>query len=84
MSFRVEERTFEPVAVKKCGEIGGDGRSIEIASKTYENLVYLGDLFDKSASQIWIDEWHVTPEGNRLVAERMLDVIASRYGRASS
>ena len=35
-------------------------------------------IFDRYDSLIWIDEAHVTPIGNQLIAERMLDVIQAR------
>ncbi len=42
----------------------------------YKRLYYIADAFDKHDTQIWIDEWgHVTPEGNRLVAQKMLRII---------
>lgn len=50
-------------------------RRMEQAALEYENLYYMGALFDKEPSQIWIDRHHVTPPGNQLVAEHMLDVI---------
>ena len=35
----------------------------------------IADTFDSQSQQIWIDFSHVTPEGNRLVAARMLEFI---------
>ena len=52
---------------------------IEAEVDDYENLWYIADVLDPMETQIWIDEWsHVTPSGNELVAERMLDLIADR------
>jgi hypothetical protein len=35
-------------------------------------------IFDRCDSLIWIDDYHVTPIGNQLLAERMLAVIQAR------
>jgi hypothetical protein len=57
-------------------------QTMELESSNYENLYYLGHIFDKYDSTIWIDEWHVTPVGNQLIAQKMLDVVtASNQGR---
>jgi lysophospholipase L1-like esterase len=55
-------------------------RTIELAvSKSeYENLYHLGHIFDKYTSSIWIDGLHVTPVGNQLIAQKMLNVVAAR------
>jgi hypothetical protein len=53
-------------------------RSMELEPSRYKNLYYLGHIFDKYNSQIWIDEWHITPAGNQLVAQKMLDVVTAR------
>lgn len=34
--------------------------------------------FDHYDSLSWIDEAHVTPVGNRVIAERILDIIRAR------
>jgi lysophospholipase L1-like esterase len=42
-------------------------------SKEFQNIHYIADLFDDRAEQIWIDSWgHVTPEGNKLIANEMI------------
>jgi hypothetical protein len=57
-------------------------RTMELESSKYENLYYLGHIFDNYDSPIWIDEWHVTPVGNQLLAQKMLDVVtAHNQGR---
>jgi hypothetical protein len=49
---------------------------IEVAARTRPGLHGLSDVFDHETSQLWIDTWgHVTPEGNRIVAQRILEVI---------
>jgi hypothetical protein len=51
-------------------------RDIATIDWTEDRVWYIADIFDRQETQIWIDEWgHVTPEGNRLVAEEMLAVI---------
>lgn len=47
----------------------------------YDNLYYLADVFDDQASQIYYDYSHVTPVGNELVVQRMLELIENRLNR---
>jgi lysophospholipase L1-like esterase len=67
-------------------------RIVELFSRTYdriaieaaqhEHMYYLGDVFDETETQVWIDTWgHVTPEGNRLVAERMAASLQKSLAR---
>ncbi len=49
---------------------------IELEASASKHLYSLAQAFDGVESQLWIDTWgHVTPEGNRLVAQKMLAVI---------
>jgi len=41
----------------------------------HTNLYSMTDVFDDYEPLLWLDDVHVTPEGNQLVAERMLQVI---------
>ncbi len=50
-------------------------RTMELECSKYANLYYLANIFDKYNSQIWIDEWHITPVGNQVIAQKMLDVV---------
>jgi lysophospholipase L1-like esterase len=50
-------------------------RNMELTAPEYENLYYIAHVFDEQVSQIWIDEWHVTPVGNQLIVQEMMDVI---------
>jgi len=50
-------------------------QTIERQSSKYQNLYSMVHIFDHYDSLIWIDENHVTPVGNQLIAARMLDVI---------
>ena len=53
-------------------------RAMERKSSEYPNIYSINHIFDHFDSLIWIDEGHVTPIGNRAIAERMLDVIQTR------
>jgi hypothetical protein len=45
-------------------------------SEEFQNIHYIADLFDDQATQIWIDSWgHVTPEGNKLIANEMIVLL---------
>lgn len=51
-------------------------RRIEQTAPAFRNLYDLADILDSRPEQIWIDTWgHVTPIGNRLIAEGMLGII---------
>jgi hypothetical protein len=50
-------------------------QTIERRSSKYQNFYSMVHIFDHYDSLIWIDESHVTPIGNQLIAARMLDVI---------
>ena len=53
-------------------------REIERDSSRYPNFYFLNHLFDRYNELIWIDEGHVTPFGNELIARRMLEAIEGR------
>jgi len=53
-------------------------QTIERESSKYQNLYSMVHIFDRYDSLIWIDEGHVTPIGNQVIAERMLDVVQAR------
>jgi hypothetical protein len=50
-------------------------QTVERKFSKYQNLYSMVHIFDHYDSLIWIDESHVTPIGNQLIAARMLDVI---------
>jgi hypothetical protein len=54
-------------------------QTIERESSKYQNLYSMVHIFDRYDSLVWIDEVHVTPIGNQLIAARMLDVIQARF-----
>jgi hypothetical protein len=53
-------------------------RIIEQSASEYENLYYMGHIFDEYRSGIWIDFAHKTPAGNQIVAKKMINIIATR------
>jgi lysophospholipase L1-like esterase len=58
-------------------------RARRMANK-YDNFYYIAEIFDSVDSGIWIDYAHVTPIGNRLIAEKMFGVITGqRDGKQS-
>jgi hypothetical protein len=66
---------MDPALVNLVGVVY---RNIEPAAPEYENLYYIGQAVEEQVSQIWIDWAHVTPVGNQLIAQEMLDAIRSR------
>jgi hypothetical protein len=57
-------------------------QTIERESSKYQNLYSMVHIFDRYDSLLWIDDGHVTPVGNQLIAERMLDVIQARFSES--
>jgi len=53
-------------------------RNVDRESFRYENFYSLVHVFDHYDSLIWIDGGHVTPIGNQLIAEKMLDLMHRR------
>jgi lysophospholipase L1-like esterase len=53
-------------------------RRVQRVANEYENLYYIAEMFDSLDSGIWIDYSHVTPVGNRLIAEKMFGVITGQ------
>ena len=43
-----------------------------------QNLIYLGALFDDYKPLVWLDDSHVTPVGNELIAQKMLEVLRAQ------
>jgi lysophospholipase L1-like esterase len=44
----------------------------------YKNCHSMTDTFDDYGSLLWLDDTHVTPAGNQLIAQKMLQVIMDR------
>jgi hypothetical protein len=53
-------------------------QTLEREPSKHQNFYSMVHIFDRYDSLIWIDESHVTPTGNQLIAARMLDVIQER------
>ena len=59
--------------------------AIESFCGTTDHLKTLSDVFDDQREQIWIDEaGHVTPEGNKLLANAMMPDISSAIALVQS
>jgi hypothetical protein len=56
-------------------------QTIEREASKYQNFYSLVHVFDSYDSLMFIDEGHVTPIGNQVIAERMLDVIQAQSSR---
>jgi hypothetical protein len=52
--------------------------TVERESAKYQNFYSMVHFFDGYDSLIYIDDAHVTPIGNQLIAERMLDIILAQ------
>jgi lysophospholipase L1-like esterase len=52
--------------------------NIEQTASHFENLYYMGHIFDEQNSGIWIDDMHVTPAGNQIIAAKMLSTLRER------
>jgi hypothetical protein len=48
---------------------------IDRAAAHYANLHSLGSVFDGYAGSVWLDDTHVTPVGNRMVAQEIVEVL---------
>jgi hypothetical protein len=54
--------------------------SVKEYSSEYDHLCYLGEVFDDNDTQIWIDTWgHITPEGNKIIAGTLAQIICSNH-----
>ncbi len=67
---------MDPGLIKLASEVY---ERIYDSAPGHEHLWVLAAVFEGEAGQIWIDIWgHVTPEGNRLVAEEMITNIGGQ------
>jgi lysophospholipase L1-like esterase len=53
-------------------------RKIEPLIPECKNLIYLGAIFDDYKPLLWLDDAHVTPVGNELIAHKMIEVLRAR------
>lgn len=56
-------------------------QSIEPLIPKYDNFYSLTDTFDDQQSLMWLDDSHVTPVGNRLLASKITQVIKTKSKR---
>lgn len=56
-------------------------QSIEPLIPKYDNFYSLTDTFDDQQSLMWLDDSHVTPVGNRLLAAKITQVIKTKSKR---
>jgi lysophospholipase L1-like esterase len=68
-------RELDPVVVEFYQSVY---HRVQQVAKKYENFYYIADTFDSANSQIYIDQVHVTPVGNQLIAERIFREIRGR------
>lgn len=54
-------------------------QAIEMRQHDYPNLLSITNVFDECETHVWLDETHTTPEGNQMIAQRMLQLISSRH-----
>ena len=51
---------------------------IEQLVPEWKKLIYLGAIYDDYTPLLWLDDTHVTPVGNELIAQKMLEVLRAR------
>jgi len=60
-------------------------RAFDLESSRHERLTYLANIFDENPASLWIDDSHVNPLGNDVIAETMVDAImAKRLARRTA
>jgi hypothetical protein len=72
------KREVDPALAKLYASVY---RAMESRILQHENLHSLAPIFDGHHSLIWIDDVHVTPVGNELIAEGTLRAVARRGAR---
>lgn len=55
-------------------------QEIEELAHDTEHLYYLGGVFDGYEDELFIDTVHVTPYGNQIIAEAIMDIIRNDIG----
>jgi hypothetical protein len=53
-------------------------RKIEQLIPECKELIYLGAIYDGYKPLLWLDDAHVTPVGNELIAHKMIEVLRAR------
>ncbi|MCI0435129.1 MAG: hypothetical protein L0271_16030 [Gemmatimonadetes bacterium] len=73
----VSDRGADPTAVRRTYEL------VSSQATRWKGFLFLRDVLDGEAGTMWIDPVHVTPEANRIIAERIAhDVAPLLAGRA--
>jgi len=70
------KRGIDPALIELYGSVY---RRVQQVTEKYEDLYYMAKVFDEYEPLVWIDIAHVTPEGNRLIAQKMVRVIMDRH-----
>lgn len=80
LPFSAKPRTDEErrLAVHHLPLLRAVRQRLEAARPTMPNAYDLSNVFDSQTDQIFIDPVHVTPDGNAIVARRILDAISQR------
>ncbi len=53
--------------------------ALQKQSQTLPNLFYLGEIFDETEDEIFVDYVHINPKGNQIVAEAILKAILAKF-----
>jgi len=69
------KRGVEPALAKLYRSVY---QTIELVAPEYKNLFVMVNIFDRYKPLLWIDDSHVTPVGNQLIAQEMLKVLTAR------
>lgn len=51
-----------------------------LREKKLKNFYDLTSVFDSTDQSVFIDECHVTPQGNQIIAEKIVEILKSDYG----
>jgi lysophospholipase L1-like esterase len=58
-------------------------RAIVAAQPRYPRLADITDVFDRRAELVWIDDMHVTPDGNQVLAARIAGLVSDSHAPPS-
>ena len=54
-----------------------EAAKVRFSQRQAENIFFLGNVFDAVEQPVYIDWHHVGPEGNEMIAEKMIQCVAS-------
>ncbi len=69
-----EVRSASPVMVKSQHQVYLEAKE-KFSNREKEKIFFLGNIFDDVEQPIYFDWCHISPEGNRLIAEKMMSII---------